>query len=100
MGPIISQGTSFASQLEVTKEDENLLASCYRECLKLAADNGVESIAFCCLSTGVFRFPQRRAAEIATATVKEYLDIDDRIKKVVFNVFKDEDLAIYNGLLN
>lgn len=99
VGPIISQGTSFASQWFVTKEDEDLLASCYRECLKLAAENGVESIAFCCLSTGVFRFPQQRAAEIATATVKEYLDQDDRIKKVIFNVFKDEDLRIYGSLL-
>ena len=73
VGPII--------QWEVTKEDEALLASCYRECLKLAADTGVESIAFCCLSTGVFRFPQQRAAEIATNTVKQYLDKDSRIKK-------------------
>ena len=62
VGPII--------QWKVTKEDEDLLANCYTECLKLAADTGVESIAFCCLSTGVFRFPQQRAAEIATNTVK------------------------------
>lgn len=91
VGPII--------QWKVTKEDEDLLASCYRECLKLAADTGVESIAFCCLSTGVFRFPQRRAAEIATSTVKQFLEKDDRIKKVIFNVFKDEDLKIYRDLL-
>ncbi len=91
VGPII--------QWEVTREDEELLASCYRECLKLAADTGVESIAFCCLSTGVFRFPQLRAAEIATATVKNFLNNDDRIKKVVFNVFKDEDLKIYRNIL-
>ena len=91
VGPII--------QCKVTKEDEDLLASCYTECLKLAADTGVESIAFCCLSTGVFRFPQQRAAEIATNTVKQYLNKDSRIKKVIFNVFKDEDLKIYSGLL-
>ena len=91
VGPII--------QWKVTKEDEDLLANCYTECLKLAADTGVESIAFCCLSTGVFRFPQQRAAEIATNTVKQYLDKDSRIKKVIFNVFKDEDLKIYSGLL-
>ena len=91
VGPII--------QWKVTKEDEDLLASCYTECLKLAADTGVESIAFCCLSTGVFRFPQQRAAEIATNTVKQYLNKDSRIKKVIFNVFKDEDLKIYSGLL-
>lgn len=91
VGPIV--------QWAVTREDEKLLASCYRECLKLAADTGAESIAFCCLSTGVFRFPQQRAAEIATETVKEFLDQDDRIKKVIFNVFKDEDLEIYRSLL-
>ena len=91
VGPII--------QWKVTKEDETLLASCYTECLKLAADTGVESIAFCCLSTGVFRFPQQRAAEIATNTAKQYLNKDSRIKKVIFNVFKDEDLKIYSGLL-
>ena len=91
VGPLI--------QWKVTKEDEDLLASCYTECLKLAADTGVESIAFCCLSTGVFRFPQQRAAEIATNTVKQYLNKDSRIKKVIFNVFKDEDLKIYSGLL-
>ncbi len=91
VGPIV--------QWSVTSEDEELLASCYRECLKLAADNGVESVAFCCLSTGVFCFPQQRAAEIATETVKQYLDQDSRIKKVVFNVFKDKDLEIYRSLL-
>lgn len=73
VGPII--------QWSVTKEDEALLASCYRECLKLAADQGVESIAFCCISTGVFRFPQQRAAEIAVATVKEFMKKDDNVKK-------------------
>lgn len=91
VGPII--------QWSVTKEDEALLASCYRECLKLAADQGVESIAFCCISTGVFRFPQQRAAEIAVATVKEFMKKDDNVKKVVFNVFKEEDLRIYKDLL-
>lgn len=91
VGPIV--------QWDVTKEDEELLASCYKECLKLAADKGAESIAFCCLSTGVFRFPQQRAAEIAIETVKEFLKSDTRIMKVIFNVFKDEDLRIYNRLL-
>lgn len=91
VGPII--------QWEVTREDEELLAGCYRECMKLAADNGVKSIAFCCLSTGVFRFPQKRAAQIAVRTVKDFLDRDSRIEKVIFNVFKDEDLRIYGELL-
>lgn len=91
VGPII--------QWEITREDEELLAGCYRECMKLAADNGVKSIAFCCLSTGVFRFPQKRAAQIAVRTVKDFLDKDSRIEKVIFNVFKDEDLRIYGELL-
>ena len=91
VGPII--------QWEVTEEDEKLLASCYRECLKLAAENGAESIAFCCLSTGVFRFPQQRAAEIAVKMVKDFLITDTGIKQVIFNVYKDEDLEIYNGIL-
>jgi len=83
----------------VTEKDEELLASCYRECLKLAADTGAKSIAFCCLSTGVFCFPQQRAAEIAVNTVKGYLDTDSRIQKVIFNVFKDDDRIIYSSLL-
>ena len=91
VGPII--------QWAVTKEDEELLASCYRECLELAVANGAQSIAFCCLSTGVFRFPQQRAAEIATDTVKQFLDKDSRIQKVIFNVFQDKDLEIYNNIL-
>lgn len=86
-------------QWEVTEEDEKLLASCYRECLKLTAGNGSESIAFCCLSTGVFRFPQQRAAEIAIKTVKDFLITDTGIKQVIFNVFKDEDFEIYSSIL-
>ena len=92
VGPIV--------QWTVTKEDEELLADCYRSCMQLGADTGVKSIAFCCISTGVFRFPQRLAAEIAVRTVKEYLDKDHRIQKVIFNVFKDEDLKIYHQLLS
>ena len=91
VGPII--------QWEVTGKEEELLASCYRECLKLAADTGAESVAFCCLSTGVFHFPQQRAAEIASETVKNYINEDSRIKKVIFNVFKDDDLRIYHALI-
>lgn len=91
VGPIIQWG--------VTRQDEELLADCYRECLELAADTGAESIAFCCLSTGVFRFPPQRAAEIAVETVRQFLAQDDRMKKVIFNVFKDSDLEIYNALV-
>ena len=83
----------------VTAEDERLLASCYRSCLALAEQNGVESIAFCCISTGVFHFPNGRAAEIAVETVQKYkAETGSRIK-VIFNVFKDTDRAIYERLL-
>ena len=86
----------------LTKKDQDLLASCYRSCLEKADAYHLESIAFCCISTGVFMFPQDKAAEIAVHTVKEYLDShsDGSIEKVVFNVFKDSDLQIYDALLN
>ena len=84
---------------KLTKKDEELLKSCYRSCLEIAQENGVESIAFCCISTGVFCFPNDRAAEIAVQTVKEFKAENHSQIKVVFNVFKDEDLGIYERLL-
>ncbi len=83
----------------VTAEDERLLASCYRSCLELAQQNGVGSIAFCCISTGVFHFPNERAAEIAVETVRRYKAETNSRMKVIFNVFKDADKAIYERLL-
>ncbi len=83
----------------VTAEDERLLASCYRSCLELAERNGVESIAFCCISTGVFHFPNQRAAEIAVETVRRYKAESNSAMKVIFNVFKDTDREIYRRLL-
>ena len=83
----------------VTAEDERLLASCYRSCLELAEENLVTSIAFCCISTGVFRFPNQRAAEIAVETVKRYKAETQSEMKVIFNVFKDLDREIYRRLL-
>ena len=91
VGPIISG--------IVTKEDKELLASCYRSCLELAAENGLESVAFCCISTGEFHFPNDLAAEIAVQTVKEFLKKQTSVKKVIFNVFKDLDKAIYEKQL-
>ena len=91
VGPIIDG--------RVTKADKELLASCYRSCLALAAENGLESVAFCCISTGEFHFPNDLAAEIAVATVKEFLKKQTSVKKVIFNVFKDLDKAIYEKLL-
>ena len=91
VGPIIDEC--------VTKEAEELLASCYRSCLELAAENNLESVAFCCISTGEFHFPNDLAAEIAVETVKEFLKKQTSVKKVIFNVFKDLDKAIYEKLL-
>ena len=83
----------------LTSHQEELLRSCYESCLKIADENNVESIAFCCISTGVFMFPNRRAAEIAVQTVKEYKQTTGSQIKVVFNVFKDSDREIYQELL-
>lgn len=91
VGPIVTMGLS--------KKHEKQLASCYRSCLELAEDNDVKSIAFCCISTGVFMFPNQRAAEIAVDTVKKWLDERGSDIKVVFNVYKDLDLDIYKRLL-
>ena len=71
------------------------LASSYRSCLELAAENGLESVAFCCISTGVFGFPNDRAAEIAVQTVRNFLRTETSVKKVIFNVFKDLDKTLY-----
>lgn len=75
------------------------LADCYRSCMELAAGSGLKSIAFCCISTGEFHFPQKKAAEIAVQTVTDFLETDERIEKVIFNVFKQEDYDIYKRLL-
>ena len=83
----------------MTKADKVLLASCYRSCLELAAENKLESVAFCCISTGEFHFPNDLAAEIAIETVKEFLKRQTSVKEVIFNVFKDLDKAIYEKLL-
>ena len=91
VGPIVSG--------PLTRQHETQLASCYESCLRLAAENDLESVAFCCISTGIFRFPNQRAAELAVQTVRDFLAQDTSVKRVVFNVFKDLDLAIYEELL-
>ena len=83
----------------MTKEDERLLASCYRSCLALAERNRINSIAFCCISTGEFHFSNDRAAEIAIQTVTEFMAQKQSEMKVIFNVFKDLDYEIYKKLL-
>ena len=91
VGPIIP------SDREPNVSEENSLASCYESCLTLAADNKLKSVAFCCISTGEFHFPNRRAAELAIDTVKKFLATHEL--EVVFNVFKELDEKIYRELL-
>lgn len=91
VGPIING--------KLTSEDCDLLASCYKSCLELAAKNNLESIAFCCISTGEFHFPNDKAAQIAVKTVEEFMKKETSLKKVIFNVFKDMDKEIYRKLL-
>ena len=92
VGPIVRD--------RVTRRDRELLASCYRSCLELAAENGLESVAFCCISTGIFHFPNQPAAQIAVKTVRDFLAGNTSVKKVIFNVFKDQDNEIYHRLLS
>ena len=91
VGPIING--------RVTQRDRALLASCYRSCLEMAVEKGLESVAFCCISTGEFHFPNEQAAEIAVQTVKAFLKKQTSVKKVIFNVFKDMDKVLYEKLL-
>lgn len=94
VGPIIHSGKPSASE-------EHQLASCYQSCLQIADKHQLKSIAFCCISTGEFRFPNQRAAEIAINTVLNYFEENktSSIDAVVFNVFKDFDFTIYNKLM-
>lgn len=91
VGPIING--------QVTDKDIKMLSSCYNSCLELAAENKLESVAFCCISTGEFRFPNDLAAKTAVHTVKEFITKQTSVKKVIFNVFKDTDRKIYEQLL-
>ena len=91
VGPIITGA--------LTKQDEESLVSCYRSCLALAEEYGLKSIAFCCISTGEFRFPNQRAAELAVQTVRQYRAETGSDINVIFNVFKDIDDYIYRELL-
>lgn len=91
VGPIV--------QGKLTAQHCGLLASCYRSCLELADQKGITSLAFCCISTGVFMFPPDQAAEIAVRTVKEYQAETGSEIKVVFNVFQERDEQIYRELL-
>lgn len=93
VGPIVED--------RLTPALEQDLADCYRNTLDLCAENALRSVAFCCISTGVFRFPNQRAAEIAVETVSHWLaEHKGRIDRVIFNVFKDEDRAYYEERLH
>lgn len=83
-----------------SKEDAELLRSCYKRSLELALENNLKSIAFPNISTGVYRFPKQEAGEIAIAAVQDFLSKNTSIEKVIFAVFDDENYAIYNSLLN
>ena len=91
VGPIV--------QGKLTKQHEHLLISCYESCLRIADADEVNSIAFCCISTGVFMFPNKKAAELAVQTVKQYKEKTKSKIKVIFNVFKEEDERLYKQLL-
>jgi O-acetyl-ADP-ribose deacetylase (regulator of RNase III) len=83
----------------LTQADRDQLASCYRSCLEMATTRGLESIAFCCISTGEYHFPKDVAAEIAVKTVKQFLDSDHSIRRVIFDVYKEQDLALYHQII-
>ena len=93
VGPIITTVVSAREKIQ--------LASCYKNCLETAAENQLESLAFCCISTGVFRFPAELAAQIAVETVEKWLseNPESTVKKVIFNVFGNKDLEIYKKVL-
>jgi len=84
---------------KLTKAHEEILASCYDSCLELAEKSGIKSIAFCCISTGEFHFPNERAAEIAVDRVCKYKEKNHSEIEVIFNVWKDKDGEIYRKLL-
>lgn len=92
VGPIVYAG--------LTPALENELADCYRNTLNLCMENGLKSVAFCCISTGVFHFPNKRAAEIAVETVEQWkAEHPNTVERVIFNVFKDEDKKYYQKFI-
>ncbi len=92
VGPIVNYG--------LYPELEKELSDCYKNTLNMCAENSLKSVAFCCISTGVFHFPNQRAAEIAVNTVTDWMkEHEDQMERVIFNVFKDEDKEYYEQLL-
>ena len=91
VGPVWNNGKN---------NEDNLLANCYRNSLKLAAENKIKSIAFPAISTGVYRFPLERAAKIAVNEVEKFLAQNNRLENVIFVCFDEENFNIYSRLLN
>ena len=89
VGPIVG--------FKVTKRQEEELRSCYLSCMRLAEKKGLKTLAFCCISTGEFHFPNKLAAQIALNTVDRYL-LSSNLERVIFNVFKEEDYHIYKKM--
>ena len=94
VGPIVTT-------VKPLRQQEVQLSSCYHSCMELADKNGLQSIAFCCISTGEFRFPNDLACEIAVRTVRDYLASHPQtyLKTIVFNTFKDIDHELYRNVL-
>ncbi len=93
VGPIV--------QYDLTEKLETDLSDCYKNTLDMCLENGLKSVAFCCISTGVFRFPNKRAAEIAVAAVDRWLaEHSGGMERIIFNIFKDEDRKYYEELIH
>lgn len=91
VGPVWNSGRN---------RERELLASCYRNCLKIAAKNHLKSIAFPNISTGVYGFPKPEAAKIAVQTVRDYLKEDQSIEKIIFCCFDNENLTLYQEIIS
>lgn len=92
VGPFVDGG--------LTEEHRRELEGCYRSCLECAEDNGIRSVAFCCISTGEFHFPNAEAARIAVRTVRDFMRGSHTVSKIIFNVFKDYDYGLYEEELS
>lgn len=91
-GPIV--------RIKLTEALEQDLKNCYKNVLDMCLENNLKSVAFCCISTGVFHFPNKRAAEIAVETVTTWLEQNEnKIDRIIFNVFKQEDKYCYEKIL-
>jgi len=91
VGPVWSGGK---------KSEPELLKSCYKKSLEIAKQKGLHSIAFPCISTGIYRFPKDAAAKIAIETTKDFLRMESSVERIIFVCFSDNDYSIYQSLIN